>query len=175
MGSAATARPDLAEALTSAIRDFGWSVAPDDAYQMLRGMRTLATRMERHAASGLVVAKWLEQHAAVAKVLYPALPGADDHDLWKRDYAGAAAVFSVVFKPCSDTAIAAFLDELRIFQLGYSWGGFESLALNCDPQFSARQWPPKLAGPSVRLSIGLEDPADLIADLEAGIAAMAGV
>lgn len=175
MGSAATARGELGDALNGTIRDYGWSVAPEDAYQMLRGLRTLSTRMERHAASGLAVAAWLRDHPAVAEVLYPALPGAPDHALWKRDYSGAAAVFSMVFKPCSDAAVAAFLDGLRTFRLGYSWGGFESLALNCDPQFYVREWPPRPAGPSVRLSIGLEDPADLIADLERGFAAMAAI
>lgn len=172
MGSAATADDNLAEALDNAVRDVGWSVAADDAYQMLRGLRTLPTRLARHDASGLAVARWLSGRTEVAEVLYPALPGARGHDLWRRDYAGAAGVFTFVLTPRTPTASLAFLDALRLFRLGFSWGGFESLALHCDPQFSGRSHPPSLAGPAIRLSIGLEDPEDLIADLERGFSAI---
>ena len=173
MGSAATRDPVLAESLDHAIWDFGWSVAPEDAYQMVRGLRTLSTRLARHGQSALVIAEWLRGQPAVAQVLYPALPGARDHEIWKRDYTGAAGLFSIVLKPCSDGAVHAFLNALRLFGLGFSWGGFESLALNCDPQFDKRVWPPNLGGPAIRLSIGLEDPEDLIADLERGFEALA--
>ncbi len=173
MGSAATRDPTLAEALDHAIWDFGWSVAPEDAYQMVRGLRTLSTRLARHGQSALAIAGWLNDQGAVAEVLYPALPGAKDHDLWKRNYTGAAGLFSIVLKPCSDEAVHAFLNALKLFGLGFSWGGFESLALNGDPQFGKRVWPPNLGGPSIRLSIGLEDPADLIADLQRGFEALA--
>jgi cystathionine beta-lyase len=173
MGSAATRDPALVESLDHAIWDFGWSVAPEDAYQMVRGLRTLSTRLARHGQSALIVAQWLRDHPAVAEVLYPALPGARDHALWKRDYTGAAGLFSIVLKPCSDGAVHAFLNALRLFGLGFSWGGFESLALNCDPQFNKRVWAPNLGGPAIRLSIGLEDPEDLIADLGGGFKALA--
>jgi cystathionine beta-lyase len=172
MGAAATREPALGEALDHAIWDFGWSVGPDDAYQMLRGLRTLPTRLARHLASGLVVAAWLRDQAKVAEVLHPALPGARGHDLWKRDYGGAAGLFAVVLEPKSPEAVRAMLNALTVFRLGFSWGGFESLALNCDPQFSVRERPPRFAGPLVRLSVGLEDPEDLIADLTAGLAAL---
>lgn len=172
MGSAATADPGLGEALDHAIWDFGWSVSPDDAYQMLRGLRTLPARLERHQASGLAVAAWLRDQPRVAEVLHPALPGARDHDLWRRDYAGAAGLFSVVLRPCSTAAVHTLLDALQIFRLGFSWGGFESLALNCDPQFAVREWAPRFEGPLVRLSIGLEDSEDLIADLAQGLEAL---
>ena len=165
MGSAATADARIATALDHAILDFGWSVAPEEAYQMLRGLRTLATRMERHAASALAVAAWLRDQAEVAEVLYPALPGARDHDLWKRDFTGAAGLFAVVLRPCPPRAVERLLDALKLFGLGFSWGGFESLALNCDPQFGVRTQRPNYGGPVLRLNIGLEDPADLIADL----------
>jgi cysteine-S-conjugate beta-lyase len=173
MGSVATGDPAIAEDLDHAIWDFGWAVAPEDAYQMVRGLRTLPTRLARHGQSALAIAQWLRDQPAVAEVLYPALPGARDHDLWKRDYAGAAGLFSFVLKPCPHKAVHAFLDALRLFGLGFSWGGFESLALNCDPQFDKRVWAPALGGPSIRLSIGLEDPNDLIADLERGFEALA--
>ncbi|HXV00027.1 MAG TPA: cystathionine beta-lyase [Caulobacteraceae bacterium] len=172
MGSVATRDPSLGKAMDEAVIDFGWSVGPDDAYQILRGLRTLPTRLARHHDSGLAVARWLVDQPRVAEVLYPSLPGAPGYDLWKRDYSGAAGLFSVVLEPCPQTVVRAFLDALRLFRLGFSWGGFESLALNGDPQFAAREWPPSLAGPVVRLSIGLEDPADLIDDLAVGLAAL---
>ncbi len=169
MGSAATAVPDLAQALERTIVDFGWSVSGDDAYQMLRGLRTLPTRLGRHGASSLKVAAWLREQPEVAQVLHPALPGAPGHELWRRDYAGAAGLFSVVLKPAPDPAVEAFLDRLRLFGLGFSWGGFESLALTADPQFDVRKQRPAFEGPVVRLNIGLEDPDDLIADLRQGL------
>ena len=172
MGSVATADASLGDALDRSIWDIGWSVSAEDAYQMLRGLRTLPTRLARHQESGLAVAAWLKARPEVAEVLYPALPGAPGHDLWARDYDGAAGVFSFVLQPCPIGAVHAFLDGLRVFRLGFSWGGFESLALNCDPQFGVRQYPPRLAGPAIRLSIGLEDPDDLIADLERGLPAL---
>ncbi len=166
MGSAATRDRLLGAALDNAIWDFGWSVAPEDAYQILRGLRTLPTRMARHQQSAIAVATWLAEQPEIAEVLYPALPSSPDHALWRRDYSGAAGLFAVVLRPCADGAVAAFLDALQVFGLGFSWGGFESLALNADPQFSVRELKPAFAGPVVRLNIGLEDPRDLIADLE---------
>ena len=174
MGSAAAATPALASALDHAIWDFGWSVSPEDAYQMLRGLRTLPTRLGRCGASSLTVAAWLRDRPEVAEVLHPGLPGAPDHALWKRDYAGAAGLFGVVLKPCPEAAVAAFLDALSLFGLGFSWGGFESLALNADPQLNVRVFPPNLAGPLLRLNVGLEDPEDLIADLDQAMNALRG-
>jgi len=171
MGSVATADAALGDALDRSVWDIGWSVSAEDAYQMLRGLRTLPTRLARHQESGLAVAAWLKNRPEVAEVLHPALPGAPGHDLWARDYDGAAGVFSFVLRPCPTPAVHAFLDGLRLFRLGFSWGGFESLALDCDPQFGVRQFPPRFAGPSIRLSIGLEDPDDLIADLAHGFQA----
>src|SRR5258708_2157286 len=172
MGSGATAHPVLGSSLEQAIWDVGWSVSPDDAYQMLRGLRTLPVRLERHYSSGLAVAGWVKEQPQVAEVLYPALPGARDHALWTRDYAGAAGLFSIILRPVSTVAVHALLDALRVFRLGYSWGGFESLAINGDPQFAVRDRAPDFAGPMVRLSVGLEDPEDLIADLARGLTAL---
>ena len=117
MGSAAASTPALEQALERAIIDFGWSVAPEDAYQMLRGLRTLPTRMARHGASSLEVAAWLAQQPEIAQVLHPALPSAPGHDLWRRDYAGAAGVFSIVLRPCTQSAADAFLNALTLFGL----------------------------------------------------------
>jgi cystathionine beta-lyase len=174
MGSAATRDPAIGGALHNAVRDFGWSVSPDDAYQMLRGLRTLSARLDRHGASGLEVATWLAGHPAVAKVLHPALPGAPGHEIWARDYSGAAGLFSIVLRPASRDAVAAFLDALQLFGLGYSWGGFESLALNGDPQLRSRNHQTARGGPIIRLNIGLEAPQDLIADLDQALAVFAG-
>ncbi len=170
MGSVATRERALTEALDQAIMDFGWSVAPEDAYQMLRGLRTLPTRMTRHQQSGLAVARWLRDHPRVARVLHPALPESPDHAVWARDYAGAAGLFGVVLKPCRKRDVHAFLDTLQIFGLGFSWGGFESLALDGDPQFGVRSFRETFEGPVVRLNVGLEDPGDLIADLDRALA-----
>jgi len=169
MGAAATARSSLVEALDQAILDFGWAVSPDDAYQMLRGLRTLPTRIARHQESGFIVAEWLRGQPEVADVLHPGLAGGPDHALWKRDFTGAAGLFGIVLQPAAPCAVHAFLDNLGLFGLGFSWGGFESLALHGDPQLGVRTYPPVFAGPLVRLNIGLEDPADLIADLRAGL------
>lgn len=173
MGAAATRTPEAAQALERNITDFGWSVSADDAFQMLRGLRTLPIRLERHGASGLKVAAWLAEQPEVVRVLHPALPGSPGHDLWRRGYAGAAGVFGVVLRPAPQPAVEAFLDALRLFGLGFSWGGFESLALNADPQFDVRRFKPAFEGPVIRLNIGLEDPDDLIADLRQGLDAFA--
>ncbi|MHB8527957.1 MAG: cystathionine beta-lyase [Caulobacteraceae bacterium] len=175
MGSAAAAHEALVQALDQAIWDFGWAVSAEDAYQMLRGLRTLPTRLARHGQSALAVSTWLAARPEVVEVLFPALPGNRDHQLWKRDYAGAAGLFSIVLQPCSERAVLTFLDALEVFGLGFSWGGFESLALNADPQFTVRSATPDFAGPVVRLNIGLEDPDDLVADLEGAFSALARV
>jgi cystathionine beta-lyase len=153
--------------------DVGWSVSPDDAYAMLRGLRTLATRMPRHEQNGLAVARWLEQRPEVARVLHPALPDDPGHAIWKRDFTGACGLFGLVLKPTSQRSVHAFLDALMLFGLGFSWGGFESLAIHCDPQLKSRSTPVNFEGPLLRLHIGLEDPIDLIADLERGFRALA--
>ena len=151
----------------------GLCVGPDDMYLALRGLRTLSVRLARHYQSGLRVAKWLEQRPEVLRVMHPALEGDPGHRIWKRDFTGACGLFSIVFKPTSEQSVHAFLNELALFGLGYSWGGFESLAIlfDCSEYRTATKWAP--GGPTVRLHIGLEDPDDLIADLERGFAAMA--
>lgn len=166
MGSAATSNPSLARALDQTVWDFGWAVSPDDAYQMLRGLRTLHARMARHGASSLALAAWLSEHPMIAQVLHPALPGSPGHEIWSRDYEGAAGLFSAVLKPSARGRVETFLDALKLFGLGFSWGGFESLALYCDPQFAVRRFEPNRTGPIVRFSTGLESPDDLIADLD---------
>jgi cystathionine beta-lyase len=165
MGSAAARDPALVQALNDGVLHLGWAVAGEEAYLMLRGLRTLPTRLARHGASGLRVAAWLEDQPEVARVYHPALPGAPGHALWARDFAGACGLFAFALKPGAPKAADAFLDALQHFGLGFSWGGFESLAIACDPQLKNRRFRRDYGGPLIRLHVGLEDPDDLIADL----------
>jgi cystathionine beta-lyase len=173
MGSVSMRDPDLAEKVKLLMQDTGWAVSPDDCYTVLRSLRSLPTRLARHGASALEVATWLTRQPEVAEVLCPALPGARDHDLWRRDFKGMNGLFGIVLTPGPAKAVAAFLDRLELFGLGFSWGGFESLAVLGDPQVRnpERGWTAE--GALVRLHVGLEDPADLIADLRAGLDAFA--
>ena len=129
-------------------------------------MRTLPTRLERHEANARQVAEWLNGLDFVRNVLYPALPDAAGHDLWRRDFKGASGLFGVLLDPCSEEQLAAMLDDLALFGMGYSWGGFESLVVPVVPHRTARPW--EREGQLLRLHIGLESPADLKADLKAG-------
>jgi cysteine-S-conjugate beta-lyase len=171
MGSIATADARLGRRIADCHEDFGWHVSPDDAWLTLRGLRTLPLRYEAQARAALEVATWLRNRPEVARILYPALPGDAGHALWRRDFTGAASLFGVVMKGGSTATAHALLDNLALFGLGYSWGGFESLITHETPQMAYRQFPPVLEGELLRLHIGLEAPADLIADLEQGLAA----
>lgn len=157
-------------ALKSFHGDAGQCVAPDDIYLAMRGLRTLGVRLRQHQESAVRVAKWLAKRPEVQRVLHPALESDPGHAIWKRDFKGSSGLFSIVLQPAPIEAVGAFLDELKFFGLGYSWGGYESLAIpfDCSSYRSATSWDP--GGPAVRLHIGLEDVADLIADLDAGLA-----
>jgi len=150
--------------------DLGINPGPEDVYLALRGLRTMGIRLERHMESGIRVAKWLQSRPEVLRVLHPALESDPGHAIWKRDFSGACGLFSFILKPEAAKNIGAFFDELALFGMGYSWGGFESLAIpfDCSGYRSATKWNP--GGPAVRLHIGLEDPEDLIADLAGGLA-----
>jgi len=152
----------------------GCCSGPDDVYQTLRGLRTMGVRLERHQESALALARWLETRSGVARVLHPGLESHPGHAIWKRDFAGASGIFSIVLDGAGVTRAHAFLDALRVFGLGYSWGGFESLAVNVN--LTDRTVPGKpCEGPVLRLQIGLENVEDLKADLERGLAAAAAV
>ncbi|MBS0508116.1 MAG: cystathionine beta-lyase, partial [Proteobacteria bacterium] len=149
-------------------RQLGLAVSPDDAYLALRGLRTLSVRLERHQRNALQLARWLAARPEVAQVLYPALPEAPGHDIWRRDFSGACGLFAVQLRPVAESAVTAMLDGMRLFGMGYSWGGFESLILLTHPERdrTATAWQGR--GPLLRLHVGLENPEDLIADLQAG-------
>tara|TARA_R110002096_G_scaffold6142_11_gene28072 strand:- start:676 stop:1842 length:1167 start_codon:yes stop_codon:yes gene_type:complete len=151
----------------------GITAGPDDIYLALRGLRTLSVRLHRHMETGILLAKWLEDRPEVSRVLHPALPTDPGHEIWKRDFSGACGLFGIVLKPVSAKAVAAMLDNLELFGMGYSWGGYESLIIPADPASNrtATKWAPE--GPLIRIHAGLEDPQDLIADLEAGFERLA--
>jgi len=154
--------------LRDVTRDLGQTASPDDIFLALRGMRTLEVRLRRHEASALEIARALEPHPAIRRVLHPALPSDPGHALWQRDFRGSSGLFAIELEPCPRESVAAFLDGLELFALGYSWGGYESLAVPAHVAHArtVRRW---TGGPLVRLQVGLEDPADLLADLEKGL------
>ena len=156
--------------LRRAVADYGYCVSPDDCYLALRGLRSIGARMRQQQQSALRIARWLQARPEIRRVLYPALESDPGHAIWKRDFSGAASLFGVVLKPANERAVAMLIDSLKLFGIGSSWGGFESLAIQAYPEKyrSATKWNP--GGPLLRLHIGLEDPDDLIADLERGLA-----
>ena len=178
MGSA-TAGAELYARLRGTAQALGQVVSPDDAALVLRGLRTLDVRLKRASQTALAVAGWLKQREDVAEVLCPMLPGAPGHVLWARDFLGGCGLFSFVLKGGDGARRDRFIDALTLFGIGYSWGGFESLVVPVDPAAyrSVSPWPPRGLDPAdrfgVRLSIGLEDPDDLIADLDQAFAAAA--
>ena len=161
------------EPLSDTVHALGLCVGPDDVYLGLRGLRTMGVRLAQHYQAGMKVARWLGERPEIACVLHPALESCPGHALWRRDFSGASGLFSIVFKPVAQTAVNAFLNELTLFGIGASWGGYESLAIpfDCAPIRTATKWTP--GGPTVRIHIGLEDVDDLIGDLERGFAAFA--
>jgi len=168
LGTITTTQP-LYEPLRSMVAELGYSVSPDDAFLVLRGLRTLGVRLERHQTSGLQVAQWLQGRPEVKQVLYPALPTDPGHAIWKRDFTGASGLFGVVLHPAPKAALDAMLNSLRLFGMGASFGGFESLAIPMDST-RLRHLTGSADNRYIRIHVGLEDPADLIADLEQGLA-----
>jgi cystathionine beta-lyase len=155
--------------------DMGVAVSTDDAFLGLRGLRTLATRLARHQTSAMRVATWLRSRPEVREVLYPALPGARGHELWKRDFRLATGLFTIVLHPGpTRERFVAMLDRMRLFRMGWSWGGFESLIIPTDPDKLRTASRFYAGGPCLRLHIGLEDPDDLIADLDDGFQRLNG-
>jgi cysteine-S-conjugate beta-lyase len=164
----ARAWPQIAEAIYL----LGVCAGPDDVFLALRGLRTLSVRLAQHHRSGLDMAQWLAARPEVVNVLHPALESHPGHAIWKRDFTGASGLFSIVLQPKPQAAVDALLDAVKLFGMGYSWGGFESLVIpfDCAPYRTATNWAP--GGPALRLHIGLENVDDLKADLDRGFAAL---
>ena len=166
-----TANEAWRERLVETHGTLGLCASADEAWLGQRGLRTLAVRLKQHQESATEIATWLKSRPEVVRVLYPPLHDDPGHELWKRDFTGACGLLAFVLRPASDAAIAAMVDGLEMFGLGYSWGGFESLIV---PARFHRNFPPALEGPLVRLHIGLEDADDLKADLAAGFERLKG-
>jgi cystathionine beta-lyase len=148
--------------------DLGQTAGPDDVYLAQRGLRTMAVRLARHGETGLMLADWLARQPEVERVLHPGRPTDPGYPLWQRDFSGASGLFGVVLRPENEERFAVFIDGLRLFGIGASWGGFESLAMPMNPEEcrTATKW--RYAGPCFRIHAGLEHPEDLIADLDEG-------
>jgi cystathionine beta-lyase len=157
--------------IADGVRQLGVCAGPDDVFLALRGLRTLAVRLEAHQRAGLEMANWLKGRPEVQRVLHPGLPDDPGHAIWKRDFTGASGLFSIVLRDAPQRAVDALLDTVKLFGMGYSWGGFESLIIpfDCKSYRSATPWQP--GGPTLRLHIGLESIDDLKADLDAGFSA----
>jgi cysteine-S-conjugate beta-lyase len=157
--------------IAETIRLLGVCAGPDDVFLALRGLRTLSVRLQQHHRSALDMARWLATRPEIARVLHPGLETDPGHAIWKRDFTGASGLFSIVLKPAPQQAVDALLDTVKLFGMGYSWGGFESLIIpfNCSDYRTATKWTP--GGPTLRLHIGLEHVDDLKADLDRGFAA----
>ena len=169
MGSV-TATAEHFGALEETGRALGQHASPDDAFLALRGLRTMAVRLRQHEASALKVARWLKEQPQVAKVLHPAFEECPGHGLWARDFKGSSGLYTFVLNGGNDASRARLIDGLEHFGIGFSWGGYESLAVPVDPKRVRSVATRDEAGPMVRLHIGLEDPDDLIADLAKGLA-----
>ena len=163
-----TSTAEVHARLRTGIQDIGMTSSPDDCWLALRGLRTLDVRLRRHMESGIAIARWLQARSEVARVLHPALPDDPGHALWKRDFKGASGLFGIVLKDTSSQAVAAMLDHMELFGMGWSWGGYESLLIPTFPRKSRSTVPWQAEGPCLRIHVGLEAPEDLIADLEAG-------
>ncbi len=173
MLGAITTTKETTQAVSRVHDELGLCPGPEDVFLALRGLRSLSVRLERHQRSALELAEWLAARPEVVRVLHPALTDDPGHALWQRDFTGASGLFAIVLKPQSHAALAAMLDGMELFGMGYSWGGYESLILPFNPASyrSVTKW--QAEGPALRLHAGLEDIDDLKADLEAGFARLA--
>jgi cystathionine beta-lyase len=162
------ANQDHAARLHETHGNLGLYASGDDCFLGLRGLRTLAVRLARHQETGLALARWLQNQPEVARILHPALKADPGHAIWKRDFTGACGLFGVILRPAAEAAVAAFVDGLRHFGIGYSWGGFESLIVPAHIKRTAGAFAAE--GPVLRIHAGLEDAGDLIADLQRGLA-----
>ncbi len=170
VGAVLARTPALGRRVAAANKQLGLGVSPDDAWLVVRGLKTMHARLAIHDANARSLARWLEARLEVDSVLHPALESHPDHALWARDFTGAGGLFGVVLKPVAEERLVAMLEGYRLFKMGFSWGGFESLIIPCDPQLTRTASRAAFAGPLLRLQVGLEALDDLKADLEDGFA-----
>ena len=174
LGGITTNAPEVWERVRMTALGLGQYASPDDCWLALRGARSMGVRLARQMESGLVVANWFAARSEVARVLHPALPSCPGHEFWRRDFSGACSLFGIVLRPqFGSDAVAAMVEGLELFGIGASWGGFESLVLPTTGSVSRSAGTGEFGGQMIRLHIGLEDTADLIADLEAGLQRLA--
>ena len=164
-GAAISARDSHGDKLALTAKQLGVASSPNDAYQVLRGFRSIITRFEQQARTAETLARWFNGHEQIINVLHPALDNHPDHTLWTRDFSGGGCLFSVVMTPRSTAQVNRFIDALKLFGIGFSYGGYESLVIHCDPQLK-RQFGEPFTGPIVRFACGLEAPDDLIDDVK---------
>lgn len=169
-----TMREEFYKTVKTQVHGLGYAVGPDDCYLALRGLRSMSARLSQHQETALKLAKWLQQRPEVERVLHPALADHPTHNLFKRDFLGSTGLFSMVLNACAPERLAAMLDGMQLFGMGFSWGGYESLIVpsHLGTARTATKW--EASGPCVRIHAGLEDPEDLIADLDAGFARLRG-
>ncbi len=172
VGTITSAHEEASRKIYMALLQLGSNVSADDAFLALRGMRTLSARLERHQENALDLAKWLAKRSEVARVIHPAIKGCPGHPIWKRDFSGSSGLFSAVLKPIELNALKAFFNALRLFGIGFSWGGFESLAVHVHPERHRTASPWTEDGPVIRFHAGLEDIDDMKADIDNAFAAM---
>ena len=172
MMGAVTCNQATFDKVSTGFKQLGSSVGPDDVFLALRGLRTLRARLNHHERNAMIMANWLNSRPEVGKVMYPALKGDPSHALWQRDFKGACGLFGFTLKCPSQQALAALLDNLQLYGMGYSWGGYESLLIPCDPRPIRTASPYTDQAQVMRIHVGLEDTDDLIADLEAGFKRM---
>lgn len=176
MGGAVLTNSDsLAAQIATCSEDWGISLAPDDAYTALRGLRTLHTRLKQHEATAYTVAHWLQERPEVNQIFHPGFASHPEHALWKRDFSGANGLFGVVLNETSERKLDAFLEAMKLFGMGFSWGGYESLLIPCCDQLNRLPSDriQNRAGPLLRIHTGLESPQDLIDDLSESFDVMA--
>lgn len=173
VGTLTSANEQIAQKIYYALLQIGANVSADDAYLALRGMRTLAPRLKRHEESALALAKWLGKRSEVDRVIHPAHKNCPGHAIWKRDFTGSSGLFGVVLKPVPLPALKQFFNAFKLFGIGFSWGGYESLCVHVHPERyrTATEWTEE--GPVLRFHAGLEDTEDLTNDLDRAFTAMA--
>ena len=172
VGTITSADEATAKKIYMALLQLGSNVSADDASLILRGVRSLSTRLERHQENGLALARWLTKRSEVERVIHPALKGCPGQTIWKRDFSGASGLFSAVLKPVPLPALKAFFNTLKLLGIGFSWGGYESLAVHVSPERYRTAVPWTDEGAVIRFHAGLEDIDDIKADIDNGFTAM---